>query len=243
MRLKIAHASMQYSDPEWQHRHDARAIFRRGYAWITGTEAGETPTQTILRDTAHDAGYTFDEYKSNWISVRKNLMMPGTFMHDAVTVVDNDLTVGAGHDTSLMWTRFENEKLGSLTVMCSHYPRFGQPDNPDPAQRVNLQYTKAIAHAIGDKARQFGSGKPLVFYGGDQNIPDGISDTFFGEPMTSTWDELGMFQHSRGPIDVIATYNYDGRVSVVSSKVLTDQDLYLYGDHPLIEAVIDVKEL
>lgn len=243
MRLKIAHASMQYSDPDWQHRHDARAIFRRGYAWITGTEAGAERTQEILQDTARDAGFTFAVYKSIWVSVRKSLMLPGSYEHDAVTVVDKSLTVGAGYDTSLLWAQFENEKLGPVTVMCSHYPRYGQPDSTDPAQRVNLPYTKAIAHAIGDKAGKFGVGKGLVFYGGDQNIPDGLSDTFFGEPLTSTWDELGMFKHSRGPIDVVATYDYDGRVSAVSSKVLTDQDIFLYGDHPLVEAVLDVEEL
>lgn len=244
MRLKVAHSSMEFSDTPKQQKHDANIIFARNYAWITGTEAGMEPLTSLLRDAAELNGYTFGMYKANWVAVRKDLIDRGSYKFDKETVVDNDLVVGAGHDTNIVWAQFTNPALGKVTVMASHYPRFGRPGASDPTLRVNLKWTEKLAHAIGDNAEEFGAGKALVFYGGDQNIPDNISDTFFGEPMTSTWDELGRYENTgHGIIDVIASYDRDTRVKAVSSRALSDKELALFTDHFLVEAVFDVQNL
>lgn len=248
MRIRIAHASMQFSDTAKEKLHDANAIFHRAkelnYAWLTGTEAAEEPLHTYLLESAHDHGYTFAMYKGLWVAVRKNLIRQGTYMHEAETLIDTSLVAGAGQDTSLIWAQFVNDRIGAVTVMGGHYPRFGQPDSPDPAKRVNLQWTEKVAHAIGEYANEFGKGAALFFYGGDQNIPDNISDTFFNQPLTSAADELHSYHSTgHGQIDVIASYNGDRRVEAISFASFTDREFMLYTDHYLIEAVYDVKSI
>lgn len=244
INLDVAHFSMQFSDSVRQKKLDAEHIFSRGYDWITGTEAGEEPFTGILAASAKKNGYTFHEYKGNWISVRKALIFPGTRRSGGDTVTDTSLVAGPGHDPNIAWVTFRNAELGQVTVMASHYATKGDPSAHDPARHVNVKWNKKLAKAIGAKARLFGSGKKLVFYGGDQNILDRINDTFFGEPLTSTWDELGRWDNTgHGNIDVIASYDPDVRVQARYTRALDDSELHMFMDHYPVEAGFSVRGL
>lgn len=236
--VDIAHFSMQFSDTKLQQNRDAAKVFARGYDWITGTEAGRRGTLLdVLRIAASRSGYTFHVYKSNWLAVRKDRISKGTYDKGGETVVDNDKTVGNGSDSNVAWVQFFDKELNrTVTVLCSHYPRRGRP-NASPAQSVNLKHNKTLARAIGDIAEKEGVGKAVVFYGGDQNISDRHEDTFFGEPLTSAWDELGKYENTgHGNIDVIASLDSDGQVEATYVRALDDEELFMFADHFPVEA-------
>lgn len=239
--LKVAHASMQFSDTKAQVEADFAKIFSRGYAWITGTEAGEDPVKSALRAAATKAGYIVQSYKSNWITVKKSLYVPGSYSTGHETVMDNDLVVGPGHDPNIIWATFKVEELGWISVLSSHYATKGDPfRDPHP----NLEVNKKIAAAVGRRIKLLGEGANLAFYGGDQNILDRNSDTFFGQPLTSSWDELRKYESTgHGGIDVIASYDGDVRVKALSVAAFNDKELFLNSDHYLVETVFSVEHL
>src|SRR5690606_34500732 len=120
-----------------------------------------------------------------------------------------------------------NEDLGRVAVGAAHYLT--------DARRPSSPYwvwNEKLGEEIGKWAREEGKGPALVFYGGDQNMADRRNDepqgdTFFGEPLTSTWDELRKWENTgHGTIDVIATYNKDGRVSALRTNALNDREFF-----------------
>lgn len=243
-KFRIGHASLQFSDSPDQWRHDSDVILKRGYPWITGTEVGETDNWRILQAAAHRYGYTIRRYKSNWIAVQNKIIKTGTFRYGVKTVVDNDLVAGRGHDTNYLWVSFTHKTkgIGKISVVCSHYPTKGVPSAKDPSRRINLRWTRKIALAVSAIVARLGKGGNLAFYGGDQNIPDNLNDTFFGGPLTSCWDEVGKHPNTgHGNIDVIASYDGDGRVKCVDARVFTDKQVFLYADHYLIEADYEIR--
>lgn len=244
LMIRAGHASMQYSDTRPQVVSDARAIFARGYDWLTGTEAGENPVNAVLKAEAEKQGYTFHEYKSNWVAIKKANAKGGKVTNGAVTVVDNDLVIGPGHDLNIVWSTFDHPALGRISVMASHYATKGRPDAKEPLYRRNLAANKQLAAAIGKKAGELGKGTALVFYGGDQNIVDALNDTFFGQAMTSSWDELKRYENTgHGNIDVIASYDADARVKAVAVNAYNDRELHLHSDHYLIDTTFAVVPL
>lgn len=244
LSLDLAHFSMLYSNTAAQWQRNAEKIFTRGYDWVTGTEAGENPGKAALAAAAESHGYHFVQFKSNWIAVRKSIVAPGTYRTSTRTVVENDLVVGPGHDVNIVGAHFTHPSLGKINVLASHYPTKGKPDGKTPVERRNLQWTKKIAHAIGDLTVELGEGKSLVFYGGDQNIVDRYNDTFFGEPLTSAWDELKRWENTgHGNIDVIASYDRDTRVRATYVRALDDRELPFYSDHFPVEAGYKVRAL
>lgn len=243
--LTCGHASMQFSDgiPKW--RHDAEVIFGRGYEWITGTEAGESATYGVLQEAAKKYKYVIRRFGSNWVAVKRSSIKAGSFRWGSRVIAKTALVAGPGHDTSMVWATFTHTTpgVGVVSVIGSHYPTKGKPlaEAKDPARRVNLKWTTKAGRDIGDQAKILGKGAALVFYGGDQNIRDNISDTFFGAPMTSCWDALQKWPNTgHGNIDVIASYNGDKRVTCVRARAYNDQQLFLHTDHFLIEATYRV---
>lgn len=248
LNLHAAHLSMQFSDTAKQKQRDVKRLFdraeARGYDWITGTEAGEEPLTSLLRDEAATRGFTFHQFKSNWVAVRQSLSVDGKFTNGQETVVDNDLVVGPGHDLNLVWTTFTHADLGRISVIGSHLATKGRPDAKDPLYRRNLAPNETLTEAIGNKARELGKGSALVFYGGDQNIVDRDADTFLGAPLTSAWDEVGRWENTgHGNIDVIASYDDDGRVAATWIDAFPDDEVPLATDHFLVEAQFRVEQL
>ena len=241
--LNLAHVSMYHGLNRSQAEHDAKRIFREGYDWVTGTEAGQNPVQGVLRSFAEDYKYKFHTYKSNWIAVRRDIIDRGTFKKGGKTVVDNDDYVGRGHDLNLCFVQFENDDLGEIAIAASHYATRGRPVAGGPYS-VNAEDNEKLAKAIGRMAERKGDGTALFFYGGDQNIPDNKFDTFFGEPLTSIQDQLKKYPGTgHGPIDVIASYDGDKRVEPVFVRALNDSTQFMYTDHFVVEARYRVRKI
>lgn len=246
-QLRIAHASLQFSDPAARRKADINKIFAQGYHWITGTEAGEADTRAMLREAAtkYDRKYRVHVVRDTWIAVRTD-MITKDWETGQIKFIENDLTWGRGHDTGLAWVSFYNKRLGKISIGCSHYPVRGNPKDPRPEWRVNAKWTKVAANGIGKWAKEQGKGTALVFYGGDQNLDDKIIDTFFAQPLTSCWDDLKRYPgtHGRPTLDVVARYDYDGRVKpCIAADSKTDKEFFLGSDHWLVVAKYNVKEL
>lgn len=244
MTLDLAHFSLQYSDSTKQKAADAAKIFSRNYDAITGTESGELDTQRVMRVASFNAGYTFFVRRSNWVSIRKDLIKPGTYKTGHEAFVDNRDVVGHGHDLHVTWAQCEIERVGKVSFLASHYARYGRPNARSAEYRQNVEANRELARGIGGLAEQLGAGKALAFYGGDQNIVDRDVDTFFGEPLTSAWDELGKYENTgHGNIDVMASFDHDGRVKAKYIRALDDKELNLFTDHFALEAGFEVKLL
>lgn len=244
--LNTAHFSLQFSDTKAQKQADVNKIFTRNYDVITGTEAGEEPLTGMLRAEAKKHGYTFYEYKSNWVSIKRSICKPLSYRKGAETVIDNDLVVGPGHDSNIVWATFTHKDpgVGRITMMCSHYPTKGRPDAKQADRRVNVRWTKKLALAIGAKGRVLGKGVDLCFYQGDQNIDDAVADTFFGAPFTSAQDELDQHEKTHwAQIDVSASFNGDGRVRALYVRALDDKEQHMFTDHHPLEAGYAIRKL
>lgn len=247
VRVRVAHVSMQFSDSTPQKKADADRLFKReadrGAWWVTGTEAGESALRTQLRAAARANGFRFFVDRSVWVAVAKERIRRGTWDTGYVDVLQS--TDGAGHhgDRGIAWAQFENEDIGRVTVGCAHYLTRGRPDAVVPANKVNLDENQRLAEAIGEWGIEHGRGGALVFYAGDQNIVDRTNDTFLGRAdFTTSWDELGKYEDTgHGNIDVISSFDADGRVSARSVRALDDTEFPLHTDHYLVEGAFDVK--
>lgn len=240
--LDLAHYSLQFSDDFKQKQHDIRKMFAHGYDGITGTETGEPESIRIMRVEAFNAGYFLAMYKSNFVAIPKKLVKRGSRVKHAVTFVDNDLTKGRGHDLNVVGLTVDTPELGEWSLLASHYATNGKPQ--PGSSGVNKKWNKELAQGIGDLAEQLGAGRALCFYGGDQNIPDNKYDTFFGEDLTSVWDELKKYENTgHGNIDVIASYDKDRRVEATYIRALDDRESFHHTDHFPVEAGFRVKLL
>lgn len=228
--VRVVHASMQFTDSAQQQASDAETIFarsaHRGVRWITGTEASKKAMRGILRDAAERHGYEIHFSWDTWVAVKRDQIIPDTFSTFAEKVIDGVKKRWSAKGVCSV--TFETEDIGKVTVVAGHYLK---RKGPDPA------LNRRLAKAIGSYMKKAGRGKALAFYGGDQNLLDHAVDTFFGEPITSLWDERGKYQktHRVGNIDVIASLDKDGRVEGKAIHALDDGVLDLHTDHYLVE--------
>lgn len=248
-RLRLGHVSMQFSDTPEQMRQDVAAVFARAkerdYAWLTGTEAGAgaDPLDKLLRAAAKAAGYRYFRPRRTdaWIAVREDLIAGGWRTYYA-KVIDGE--AGKFTDKGPVEVAFDTPDLGRITILAGHYLTKGRPNPRDPQYGRYTAENQSLAHAIGERGRLGAKGSGLAFYGGDQNIDDRRDDTFFGAPFTTAWDELGRWENTgHGPIDVIASWDGDGRVKAVDVDAFPDSEVMLHTDHYLIEAAYDVRVL
>lgn len=269
MRVRVAHASLQFSDSDEQHTRDINKIFNRAVdrrvAWITGTEAGPGAGNTgreLIR-IAREHGYRpwvpqhqgkgISQHSGSWLAVRKDLI-DGDWKRGYRNVIpgsnqlEDEMDLGGKRwgPRGLAHVSFDTTVagLGSVSVGTAHYLTGGR-DPQSPFWDLNKQ----LAREIGDWAREEGKGRNLCFYQGDQNMLDNRNnerqgDTFFDEPLTSSWDELKKWENTgHGTIDVIASYNRDGRVSALRTNALNDREFRLNTDHFLVEATFKVEPL
>lgn len=239
-RISIQHTSMQFSDSREQVAADAKKIFTREADICAGTEVAGAGSHIgpILGQEALRQGYKYFQGGDTWIAVAKSLVAGGWDTHHTPVIAANE---GATKHSKkgLTTVSFDTEELGRIHVGCGHYLTKGAKPG-DPNFALNRKY----ADAIGKWAREAGQGSDIVLYTGDQNISDRLEDTFFGWPLTSIQDELERWPGTgHGPIDVIATYDPDLRVSADSLKVLADAQLPLHTDHFLLKGVVKVGVL
>lgn len=268
MRIRTAHVSLQFSDSNEQQVSDVTKIFGRAIerrcAWITGTESGPGAGKLAehLVRIGKDSGYRLwvpsttengaKQFSDAWIAVRDDLIK-GKMKRGYTHVIPGSGAIADEMNTDKKWApkglakvSFDttHEGLGRISVGAAHYLTGGREPGTD-----FWDWNRKLAHAIGDWAREAGQGEDLVFYGGDQNMADNMNkqpqgDTFFGEPFTSTWDELQKWENTgHGNIDVIASYNKDGRVTAMETNALNDREFHLNTDHFLVEATFKVEPL
>lgn len=261
-KLHLAHISMQFSDNPDQMRHDVAKLFRRAkernYAWITGTEAGPgaDPLRDILADACKENKYILFVPKSPtdaWVAVNKEYVKGNkvTTRYEPIIPGSSLLNVkgsrwGPKGITSISFETPDKIGIGPVSVGSSHYLTKGRsPKNsPKAGDKTRYEWNKKLGLAVGDWAIEHGKGRGLAFYGGDQNMVDRITDTFFGAPLTSAWDELGRYANTgHGNIDVIASYDRDGRVKATYVRALDDRKFFLHTDHYLVEAGYEVEVL
>lgn len=238
--LTYQHTSMQYSDSPEQIEADVERIFKRGKQFLSGTESADAPLPDLLLHAASRHDYFLHQVNSVWVAVKKNLVdNPGKMRTGYVPAIQSFEGAGKHGDRGIVWLSFPHDDLGRITHGCSHYLTRGRrPGDP------NYNLNKRLANAIGDWAREKGDGDAIVTYAGDQNIPDRTEDTFFGSPLTSFWDELGRYENTgHGSIDVIASYDRDGRVEAKDIRALDDTEYPLNIDHFLVEGKATVRHL
>lgn len=249
-RLRLGHASMQFSDSPAQMAADVRAIFARAVnrdlAWLTGTEAGAgaDPLSRLLAEAAQANGYRYYRPKTTdaWIAVRRDLIAGGWDEFYGGKVIDGK--AGVSTDKGVVRVSFDTAQLGRISVLAGHFLTKGRPEASDPAYRVNAPLNTKLAQAIADEARRCAKGSALAFYGGDNNINDRTDDAFIVKGFTSVSDELRKWPNTgHGPIDVIGTWDADGRVKALRWHAFPDAELPLATDHYYCEAVVEVREL
>ena len=162
MRFDLAHYSMQFSDTPEQQAQDVRKMFQQNYHGITGTEAGQLPMQRALRALAFEFRYALHIYKSNFVAINKDLISRGEVHKFGETFVDNDETVGRGHDLNVVGMTVETDGIGTWSLMGSHYSTNGTPAAVDPARRVNIEANKKLARGIGNLAKELGAGADVA---------------------------------------------------------------------------------
>lgn len=249
-----------------------RAV-RRKYAWITGTEAGPGARNTgeelvrVAREHNYRPWVPSEQAEGNgratdtWVAVREDLISGG-WEQGYIPVIPGSSALyrenGHDPDSNPRWgpkgvvhVGFDSDVFGSrVSVASSHYLTGGRSPSAGPVKGVDhWEWNETLARAIGDWFREAGRGRNLAFYGGDQNMSDKKNDapqgdTFFGANVTSVQDELKKWEGTgHGPIDVIATYNKDGRVSALKVTVLDDKEFHLHTDHFLVEALVNVEPI
>lgn len=236
---------------------------KRGVWFITGTEAGPgaEPTSDLLASIGKAAGYRVwvpSNMKKgslgggwatdSWVAVDADRIKKGSWDtgYEPAIPGSKELYKRAGVDAEypkwgpkgVVWASFENADIGRVGVAAAHYLTKGRSPKGQPIQGVDhYEWNKVLAAEIGDWGREHGKGSRLAFYGGDQNILDRTDDTFFGQPFTSAWDELHKWENTgHGGIDVIASWDEDGRVKALRVRALDDKEFFQHSDHFVVEA-------
>jgi hypothetical protein len=242
VRVDVMHQSMQYSDTTAQQLADSRKLFERARIrqvwWVTGTEANQPEDSRNFKQEAEAHGYRYFHRGGDvWIAV--DPARATKFDSDFTEVIKGK--AGSYPTRGVLRVSFDTD-LGRVTVLACHYNLSG-PRHPNaPGAKQNPKLAAALSNA----AEQYGKGTGLVFYGGDQNLKDENTDTFYGHPLTSAWDELKHYEPThpgRETIDVIASYNKDGRVKANYIHAKNDSQFKLHTDHFLVEAGFDVSPL
>lgn len=239
--LQLQHSSMQFSDTPAAQLADAEKVFTVGSDVITGTEAGAEAFLRILRAAARMHGYTFHASgRGEWIAIRDGL---GVVRREGMIPVlkgqRGPARLGGHAPRGIFWTEIEIPHVGLVTSSTGHYLTKGRTLMTFRG-RENRRYIEAL----GAFALEHGRGSRLVFFGADTNMNDRTAQVV-GPLLTTAWDELGLHPSTHGPhgspLDVIASYNHDGRVRCVHAEVL--DRLHLNTDHQTIVATYAIRPL
>jgi len=247
--LRIIHSSLQFSDTRKQQEADVRAVY--GYArkrraiFLAGTEAGGSTLHELLVKHARAYGFgVFVHGSGEWVATNlayAKVKAKGFVGPLIPSTAGSGLKASQGAHSArgIAW---QTARYGDLdvTMGVSHFLT-------DRSEKVSGSNAPLIA-GIGSWGRDKGQGKALVFFSADVNENDQRQDVFKGQPFTTCWDELRKWPGTHGSskvrgstIDVIASYDRDGRVSAKAARSVDDSELQLNTDHFLIEATYSIR--
>jgi len=246
-KLHLMQASMLYSLSLGRKEDDLEKIFaraaRRDVTTVGGTEFADDASRALLKKVARSYGYRVFHNRGRddvWLAIRRDFIK-GKVEVEWDLVVPKEEGFGKKGPRGLLQVHLEDSEIGPVTFAEAHLLTKGRPDGGE-FYRQNLPLNRRFTRAIGAAARKAGKGKGLFFYLGDQNIVDRENDTFLGAPLTSSWDELEKWENTgHGNIDVIASYDKDGKVSAAYCRALDDGEFHLHGDHFLVESGFWIK--
>lgn len=272
MKVRVAHASLQYSDTAKQHTADIEKIFDRGrsrrVAWIMGTEAGPGANNTsdalvrigeqhdyrmYVPSTGRKAGSSTD----SWIGVRKDLVV-GDWETGFEPVIPGSAQLYKDHGVEatrglprwgpkgVVHVRFKSlPKLGHIGLAVGHHLTKGQEDAPKSVIHGidHHEWNEKLDDAFAEWMAEAGKGSALAFASFDRNASDRRNPANV-KGTTTLADELKRWQNTgHGDIDWILSLNKDGRVSGVDFDVLDDKEFFLNGDHFYLEGTFNVQPL
>lgn len=272
MRIRLAHASLQFSDGDKQHTADIEKIFdrcvSRRVAMIGGTEAGPGSRNTgeeLLR-VAREHGYKpwvpSEQANGNgratdcWLAVRNDLIV-GDWERGYIPVIpgSSELYKRQGLDPDLnprwgpkgiVYASFKSiPQLGRLSLGVGHHLTQGQ--RPGPKSVIHgvdhYDWNEKLDDAFAEWMAKSGRGPALTFATMDRNASDRRSPANI-EGTTTLADELKKWQNTgHGDIDWILSLNKDGRVKGVDFQVLDDKEFPLATDHFYLEGTFSVEPL
>ena len=242
---------MQFSDSNAQHAKDAMLVFDRAVdksIWAcTGTEAGGSKSNHDLRDALiREAGkhefFIFSHPLGEWVALNKRFLenfekgFEGPFIKGTTGLKASQ---GAHSGRGVAWASgtAKGKRLGRITVGSAHY----LTNRSEAVSGSNDRMVKGI----NAWATKHGKGNGVVFLGADVNTNDKRRDVFNGRPLTTIADELKKWpatMESGAVIDIVASYDHDGRVKAKSYDVLDDREYKLNTDHYLLQATYEITE-
>jgi hypothetical protein len=233
--LRIQHTSLQFSDTRLAHRHDARAIFHHaravGNVLVSGTESGRhNSLWHAIPAAAADHGFALHLHPTgDWVAVDRHW---GAISHRGYVAVLAAHPGGKHGPRGIVWARVRphSPHLGTVSYGAGHWLA--------PHLAGHQIGNRHMARAVGHWARHQGEGPSLVFYAADTNQDDAHLRPFGSQPLRTCWDELGHHPPTRTShtIDVVASLDWDQRVSCLWASSLGDGRMWLATDHSLIEA-------
>lgn len=252
----IHHNSMQFSDTNPQHEHDAEAVFDLAVdkdAWaVTGTESGLAPDNhdlhQYLTHYAQQADfYIFAHKWGEWVALNKRYLHH--FEHNFMgPFIEGTHGVNPAHGShaprgiTLVTARAVDDNLGQLTFGVAHF----LTDRSESVSGSNMPLIRGVEQY----GRAYGQGSDVCFFNADANENDAKQDVFKGGPFTTIADELGKHPATHGvnkkkgnPIDIIASYNPDKRVHGEEYFVFDDSNVKLFSDHFICRGVYSVRKL
>jgi hypothetical protein len=240
--LECVLAPQQFSDTAEQKEKDVRKVFKvyKDCDIICGTESGEEPLTTLVRDYGKKAGFRVYLVRGHWIAVNERIISPRGWHQRFVPVIESFEGRGRHTDRGVAVVRFNHLLTGDqISVAAGHYLTQGGRVG-DPNWDWNGRYAKAIGRVAKEEAKGHG----VFIYMGDQNTNDELFDTFKGEPVTSVWDELNHYPntHRDRTIDVIATYDKDKRMRALKAWVENDKKQRFHFDHYVTRATLRLNQ-
>ena len=272
MRIRVAHASLQFSDTDKQHTADIEKIFDRcvdrRVAMIGGTEAGPGSGNTgdelirVAREHGYKPWVPAEQAKANgratdcWLAVRQDLIV-GDWKADYVPVIpgSSELYRAQGLKSDLLprwgpkgivhasWQSIP--ELGRLALGVGHHLTKGQRPGPDSVIHGvdHYEWNMKLDDAFAKWMKNKGRGTALAFATMDRNASDRRNPANI-KGSTTLADELKRWQNTgHGDIDWILSFNKDGRVTGVDFDVLDDREFHLHTDHFYLEGTFNVEPL